>query len=222
MRMLRRRRRAGAALHIDLSAVFFRCLNELVLGPLTSHENRHALDITMVWNPAMIEEYHNLVENHVPEMRGRNVQKIVSPSCKIRLGTNCETSRVSTRRFTVKSHENESCKYMEDMYGDNDYINMTPTRYSVLITSESGDELLSLREQFIGRAEQPLLQHVPRASLVGEQYSRTCRKLCTDWTLWKVVYGLRIQQSRLVNGNSIPCFQSLLRKKRSDSVVVAY
>ena len=38
---------------------------------------------------------------------------------------------------------------MEDMYCDNDYINMTPTRYSVLITSESGDELISLREQFI-------------------------------------------------------------------------
>ena len=37
---------------------------------------------------------------------------------------------------------------MEDMYCDNDYINMTPTRYSVLITSESGDELISLREQF--------------------------------------------------------------------------
>ena len=52
---------------------------------------------------------------------------------------------------------------MEDMYCDNDYINMTPTRYSVLITCESGDELISLREQFIGRAEQHLLQHVPRA-----------------------------------------------------------
>ena len=26
----------------------------------------------------------------------------------------------------------------------------------------------------------------------------------------KVVYGLRIQQSRLVNDNSIPCFQSLV------------
>ena len=51
---------------------------------------------------------------------------------------------------------------MEDMYCDNDYTNMTPTRYSVLITSESGDELISLREQFIGRAEQHLLQHVPR------------------------------------------------------------
>ena len=46
---------------------------------------------------------------------------------------------------------------MEDMYCDNDYINMTPTRCSVLITSESGDELISLRGQFIGRAEH---QHV--------------------------------------------------------------
>ena len=30
------------------------------------------------------------------------------------------------------------------------------------------------------------------------------------WNLWKVVYGLRIQQSRLVNGNIIPFFQSVL------------
>ena len=29
---------------------------------------------------------------------------------------------------------------MEDMYCDTDYTNMTPTRCSVLITSESGDE----------------------------------------------------------------------------------
>ena len=56
-----------------------------------------------------------------------------------------------------------SCKYMEDMYCDNDYINMTPTRCSVHIMSESGDELISLREQFVGRAEQHLQQHVPRA-----------------------------------------------------------
>ena len=52
---------------------------------------------------------------------------------------------------------------MEDMYCDIDYINMTPTRCSVLIMSESGDELISLREHFIGRAEQHFLQHVPRA-----------------------------------------------------------
>ena len=84
------------------------------------------------------------------------------PSCKIRLGTNNETSRVSTGKFTVTRHKNRSCKYMEDTYCDNDYTNMTPTRYSVLITSESGDELISLREQFIGRAEQHLLQHVPQ------------------------------------------------------------
>ena len=52
---------------------------------------------------------------------------------------------------------------MEDMYCDNDHINMTPIRCSVLITSESGDELSSLLEQFVGRAQQHLLQHVPRA-----------------------------------------------------------
>ena len=104
----------------------------------------------------------------------------LSPSCKIRLGTNSETSRVSTRKFTATRHKNRSCKYMEDMYCDNDCINMTPTRCSVLITSESGDELISLREQFIGRAEQHLLQHVPRAKLVGEQYSGICGKSCMD------------------------------------------
>ena len=38
---------------------------------------------------------------------------------------------------------------MEDMYGDNEYINMTPARCSVLITSESGDELTSLTEQHL-------------------------------------------------------------------------
>ena len=37
---------------------------------------------------------------------------------------------------------------MVDMYCDNDYINMTPTRCSVLITSESDDELISLKETF--------------------------------------------------------------------------
>ena len=48
---------------------------------------------------------------------------------------------------------------MEDMYCDNDCINMIPTRCRVLIMSESGDELISLRGQFTGRAEQHLLQH---------------------------------------------------------------
>ena len=46
---------------------------------------------------------------------------------------------------------------MEDMYGDNDYINVTS--FLVSHTSESGDELLSLRGQFVGRAEQHFLQH---------------------------------------------------------------
>ena len=102
----------------------------------------------------------------------------LTPSCKIRLGTNCETSRVSTGKFTVTRHKNRSCKHMEDMYCDNGYIKMTPTRCSVLITSESGDELISLREQFIGRAEQHLLQHYyiterttcTTSELVGEQH----------------------------------------------------
>ena len=84
----------------------------------------------------------------------RGAESRLLPSCKIRLGTKGETSRVSTQKFTVSRHENRSCKYMEDMYCDNDYINMTPTRCSVLITStrcselmtsESGDELISLR-----------------------------------------------------------------------------
>ena len=46
---------------------------------------------------------------------------------------------------------------MEDMYCDNDYINMTPTRCSVLITSESGDEQIIMKETYgthEGRAEQ--------------------------------------------------------------------
>ena len=86
------------------------------------------------------------------------VQKIVSPpSCKIRLGTNSETSCVSTGKFTVARHKNTSCQYMEDMYCDNNYINMTPTRCSVLITSESGDEQIIMKEAYgpyEGRAEQ--------------------------------------------------------------------
>ena len=84
---------------------------------------------------------------------------------------------------------------MEDMYCDNGYINMTPTRCCVLITSESGDELISLRGQFFGRAEQHLLQHCyiaerttcTTSELVGERYSGPCGKSCMDWTLWKVV-----------------------------------
>ena len=93
----------------------------------------------------------------------RSAEDRLTPSCKIRLGTNSETSRVSTGKFTLTRHKNRSCKNMEDMYCDNDYINMTPIRCSVLITSESGDELISLLEQFVGRAEQHLPQHVPRA-----------------------------------------------------------
>ena len=118
-----------------------------------------------------------------------------SPSCKIRLGTNGETSRVSTGEFTVSSHENRSCKYTEDMYRDNDNISMTPTRCSVIITSESGDELINLRGRFIGRAEQHLPQHCcitvrtscTTSEFVGEQYSGPFGKSCADWTLWKVV-----------------------------------
>ena len=37
------------------------------------------------------------------------------------LGTNVETSHVSTQKFTVSRHKNWSCKYMEDMYCDSDY-----------------------------------------------------------------------------------------------------
>ena len=48
----------------------------------------------------------------------------LSPSHKIRLGTNDETSKVSTRKFTVSRHKNWSCKYMEDMYCDSDDNNV--------------------------------------------------------------------------------------------------
>ena len=89
----------------------------------------------------------------------RSAEYSLHPCCKIRLGTNSETSRVSTGMFTVTRHKNRSCQYMEDMFCGNGYINVTPTRCSVLITSESEDELISLREQFIGRAEQDSLQH---------------------------------------------------------------
>ena len=93
----------------------------------------------------------------------------LSPSFKKRLGTNGETSPVSTGKFTVSRHKNRSCKYKEGMHCDNDCINMTPTRCSVLITSESGDELVSLRGQFIRRAEKHLLQF----------YHITVRTTCT-------------------------------------------
>ena len=62
---------------------------------------------------------------------------------------------------------------MEDMYCDNDYINMTPTRCSVLIRSESGDEQIIMMETYgpyEGSAEQhyyiPVRGHEPRAYLV--------------------------------------------------------
>ena len=48
----------------------------------------------------------------------------LSPSHKIRLGTNCETSSVPTRKLTVTRHENRSCKYMEEMYCDSDSNNV--------------------------------------------------------------------------------------------------
>ena len=92
---------------------------------------------------------------------------------------------------------------MEDMYCDNDYINLTPTLHSVLITSESGDELVSLREQFIGRAERHLLQHVPRAKLVDEQYFGTCGMSSTHWTLWKVVFGLDSVEGRVRTAHTV-------------------
>ena len=47
------------------------------------------------------------------------------PSHKVRLGTNDETSHVSSQKFTVSHHKNRSCKYMEDMYCDSDYNNVT-------------------------------------------------------------------------------------------------
>ena len=76
------------------------------------------------------------------------MRKIVSsPSCKIRLGTDGETSRVSAGKFTATRHKNRSCKYMEDMYCDNYYINMTPTRYNVTIMKETYGP-------YEGRAEQ--------------------------------------------------------------------
>ena len=83
---------------------------------------------------------------------------------------------------------------MEDMHCDNDYINMTRTHCNVLITPETGDKLISLRQQFIGRTKQHLLQHYcitegttcTTNELVGEQHSGPCGKSCMDWTLWVV------------------------------------
>ena len=87
------------------------------------------------------------------------VRKVASSqAAKYVSETNGETSRVSTQQFTVSRHEKMSCTYMKDMYCDNDYINMTPTRCSALITTELGDEQI-MRGQFIGRAEQHLQQH---------------------------------------------------------------
>ena len=48
----------------------------------------------------------------------------LSPSHKISLGTNDETSHVSTQKFTVSRHKNCSCKHMEDMYCDSDCNNV--------------------------------------------------------------------------------------------------
>ena len=87
----------------------------------------------------------------------RGAENRLLPSCKTRLGTNGETSRVSMGKFTVTRHKNRSCQYVEDMHCDNDCINMTPTRCSVLITSESGDEQIIMKETYgpyEGSAEQ--------------------------------------------------------------------
>ena len=48
----------------------------------------------------------------------------LSPSHKVRLGTNCETSSVPTGKLTITRHKNRSCKYMEKMYCDSDYNNV--------------------------------------------------------------------------------------------------
>ena len=72
-------------------------------------------------------------------------------------------------------------------------------------TSKSGDELISMKETFglcEGRAE--------------EHYYILVRATCTTcvfgwqavlWNVWKVVYGQRMQQSRLVDANIFPCLQ---------------
>ena len=131
------------------------------------------------------------------------------PSCKIRLGTNGETSRVSTGKFTVSRHKNRGCKYMEDMYCDNDCINMTPTRCSVLITFESGDALISLRGQCTGRAEHIYYNITERKNMYHERSwlvsstldpleSRVRTGLCG-----RSYSGLRTQQSSLVGTNGL-------------------
>ena len=82
---------------------------------------------------------------------------------------------------------------------------MTPTRCCVFDTSKSRGQLISWKEPYgpcEGRAEQ--------------HYYISVRTTCTTcefgwcavlWTLWKVVYGLRIQQSSLVDANGLRCFQ---------------
>ena len=55
--------------------------------------------------------------------KGRAEDRL-SPCHKIRLGTNDETSQVSTQMFTVLRHKNWSCKCMEDMYCDSDGNNV--------------------------------------------------------------------------------------------------
>ena len=156
--------------------------------------------------------------------RDRGAEDRLSPNCKIRLGTNGETSRVSTAKFTVLRHKNRSCKCMEDMYCDSDYNNVTPTRCSVLITLESGDELISLCEQFIGRAEQHLPQHTSslremyheRSWLVSSALdpveSRVWTGLCG-----RSCCGLRIQQPSLVDANEFALFSQLTRNRMMSS-----
>ena len=145
----------------------------------------------------------------------RGAEDRLSPSCKIRLGTKGGTSRVSTSEFTVSRHENRSCKYTEDMYRDV-YINMTPTRCSVIITSESGDELINLRGRFIGRAEQHSPQHYgitvrtscTTSKFAGEHYSGSFGKSCTR--LYSVE-GLAVDRSYSNRVSWMPlsslCFQ---------------
>ena len=50
------------------------------------------------------------------------VEGRLPPTHKIRIGTNCETSHDDTGKFTVLLLKNRSCKYMEAMYDDSDYI----------------------------------------------------------------------------------------------------
>ena len=87
-----------------------------------------------VWRPHVWPRQRRLLAWCDPR---RGAEDRLTLSCRMRLGTNGETSRVSTRKFTVTRHKNRSCQYMEDMYCDNDYINMTPTRYSVISLKEN-------------------------------------------------------------------------------------